>query len=52
MVGLYFALRGGTEHTHLRRPGFSSQIEFGNDSRGMYRMVYKEDPLQKTIQGG
>ena len=52
MVGLHFALREGVEHQQLRRPGFRSQIEFGNDMRGVFRMVYKEDPLQKTIQGG
>ena len=52
MVGLHFALRGGVEHQRLRRPGFRSQIEFGKDLRGKFRMVFKEDPLQKTIQGG
>ena len=52
MVGLYFALRGGVEHQHLCRPGFCSQIEFGKDLREKFRMVFKEDPLQKTIQGG
>ena len=52
MVGLYFALQGGVEHQHLRRSGFRSQIEFVTDDRGVERVVYKEDPLQKTMQGG
>ena len=34
MVGLYFALQGGVEHQHLRRPGFKSQIEIVTDDRG------------------
>ena len=52
MVGLHFALRGGVEHQRLRRPGFRTQIEFVTDHNNVERLVYKEDPLQKTIQGG
>ena len=40
------------EHQRLRRPGFRSQIEFVTDEHNVERLVYKEDPLQKTIQGG
>ena len=34
MMGLHLALRGGVEHSHLRRPGFNPQINFEKDSRG------------------
>ena len=52
MVGLHFALRGGVEHQRLRRPGFNSQINFEKDDHGVERVTYREDPLQKTFQGG
>ena len=52
MVGLHFALRGGVEHQQLRRPGFRSQIEFKKDDSGVEHVVYFEDPLHKTSQGG
>ena len=52
MVGLHLALRGGVEHSHLRRPGFDPQIIVEKDDCGKKRLVYREDPLQKTNQGG
>ena len=52
MVGLHLALRGGVEHACLRRPGFDPQIIVEKDDHGKKRLVYKEDPLQKTNQGG
>ena len=52
MLGLHLALRGGVEHCHLRRPGFNCQIQVELDSNGKRRLAYKEDPLQKTNQGG
>ena len=51
MVGLHCVLRGGVEHQHLRRLGFNSQITFEEDERGIERLVYREDPLQKTMSG-
>ena len=52
MVGLHLALRGGVEDSRLRRPGFDSQIIVDRDDHGKKILVYKEDPLQKTNQGG
>ena len=52
MIGMHCALRGGVEHNNLRRPGFSPQINVEVDERGVERLVYCEDPLQKTNQGG
>ena len=52
MIGLHCALRGGVEHNKLRRPGCNSQLSLEFDDRGIERLVYKEDPLQKTNQGG
>ena len=52
MMGLHLALHGGVEHQKLRRPGFNSQIRVELDNRGKKHLVYHEDPLQKTNQGG
>ena len=52
MIGLHCVLRGGNEHNNLRRPGFDSQFSFEHDTRGIEQLVYHEDPLQKTNQGG
>ena len=54
LVGMHFALRGVAEHCNLRcpGPGFNSQISFEKDSCGIECIVYREDPLQKTNQGG
>ena len=52
MVGLHCALRGGVEHQRLRRPGLRSQIEFKKEEGGIERIIYSEDPLHKTAQGG
>ena len=52
MIGIHCALRGDVEHQRLRRPGFNSQFSLSVDDRGIESLVYKEDPLQKTNQGG
>ena len=52
MIGMHCALHGGSEHNNLRQPGCMSQFTFDRDSSGRQRLVYKEDPLQKTNQGG
>ena len=52
MIGMHCALRGGMEHNKLRCPGCGSQLTFQCDNRGMEQLVYREDPLQKTNQGG
>ena len=52
LMGMHCALRGGVKHNRLRHPGSSPQISFERDKRGIECMVYKEDPLQKTNQGG
>ena len=52
MIGLHCALRGGNEHSNLRCPGHNLQIKFERDTCGIERLVYHEDPLQKTNQGG
>ena len=52
MIGLHCALRGGVEHNNLCRPGCNSQFSIDYDTFGRERLVYKEDPLQKTNQGG
>ena len=52
MLGLHLALRGGVEHTRLRRPGFNCQVVVSVDDKGTERLMYKEDPWQKTNQGG
>ena len=51
MVGLHCTLRGGSEHNNLRRVGCNSQLSVERDDMGHERIVYKEDPLQKTNQG-
>ena len=52
LLGLHAALRGGVEHNNLRRPGHNCQFSIERDSRGVEVLVYREDPLQKTNQGG
>ena len=52
LLGVYLALRGGVEHSNLRRDGCNSQLSIEKDSRGIECLVYHEDPLQKTNQGG
>ena len=53
MLGLHLALRGDLEHMRLRRPGFGCQITTElDDKSGKEILVYREDPLQKTNQGG
>ena len=52
MLGLHCALRGGVEHNNLRRLGCDSQIKIERDDMGRECIVYREDPLLKTNQGG
>ena len=52
MIGLHCALRGGSEHNRLCRLGFDCQITIKHDDRGIERLIYKEDALHKTHQGG
>ena len=52
MIGLHCALRGGTKHNKLRRPGFDCQLKIDRDECGVKLLVFTEDPLQKTNQGG
>ena len=53
MLGLHLALRGGIEHMRLRRPGFQCQIVNELDEEtGKEILIYTEDALQKTNQGG
>ena len=52
MIGMHCALRGGAEHNKLQRPGFDSQLNVEFDDRGVKCLVYHEDSLQKTNQGG
>ena len=52
MMGLHLALRGGVEHSKLRRVGFDCQIIVEYDNRGKCRLVYQEDPHSKTNEGG
>ena len=53
MLGLHLALRGGVKHLRLRRPGFDPQIVTELDEgSGQEILVYREDQLQKTNQGG
>ena len=51
-LGMYLALRGVAEHNALRRPGCNPQISVEHDSRGIKCLVYREDLLSKTNQGG
>ena len=46
------ALRGGVEHNRLRRPDINNQIIIETCGDGKQRLVYNEDALQKTNQGG
>ena len=50
MLGMHLALRGGVEHTRLRRPGFSCQINVEYDDKGRERLVYREDPCKRTTK--
>ena len=53
LLGLHLALRDGVEHIRLRRPGFNPQISTELDENsGQEILEYREDPLQKTNQGG
>ena len=52
MIGMHCALRGGVENSNLRCPGYDSQLKITKDDRGKECIMYQEDPLQKTNQGG
>ena len=51
MMGLHLALWGGVEHNRLRRPGFGCQVVL-EIYENKEPLVYREDALQKTNQGG
>ena len=53
MLGMHLALQEGVEHTRLPRQGFNCQVVSElNEFSGKEILIYKEDPLQKTNQGG
>ncbi len=53
LIGLTFALRGGKEHCALRNPYFNPQIMVKtSDKSGMKYLLYTEDVVSKTNQGG
>ena len=54
IIGVNCALRAGDEHYYLRRPGgcTSSQFSFEMNSEGVNCLVYREDTITKTNQGG
>ena len=52
MIRMHAALRGGVEHNRLQRPGFNCQLVVEKLPNGKERLIYTEDPLQKTNQGG
>ncbi len=53
LIGLTFALRGGKEHRALRNPHFDPQIVIKiSEKSGMKYLVYTEDVVSKTNQGG
>ena len=53
-LGLKCCLRGVGEHYYLRRdiPEKSSQLSFQRDSKGVRCLVYTEDSVTKTHDGG
>ena len=54
LIGVNCALRAGDEHYNLRRPGgcTTSQFSFECNSEGVRCVVYREDTITKTNQGG
>ena len=54
MVGIHCGLRAGDEHYDLRRdaPGKNSQFSFQRNSKGQRCVVYTEDTVTKTNDGG
>ena len=54
MLGLHLGLRAGDEHYDLRRDTLEkpSQLQFKVDSNGVKCLVYKEDSVTKTNDGG
>ncbi len=52
LLGLHLALRGGDEHKRLHQPGFNPQIEITTNLTGNKMLVYHEDLVSKTHQGG
>ena len=52
VMGMHCVLRGGVEHINFRCPGCNFQCKIERDTRGVKMFVYREDPLQKTNQGG
>ena len=52
LVSINFALRGGSEHKNLCRPGFDPQITYEGDDDGFSCLVYRKHAVSKTNQGG
>ena len=54
LVGINCGLRAGDEHQNLRRDGLElkSQFSFECDSEGIHCVVYTEDIVTKTNDGG
>ena len=54
LLGINLGLRAGDEHHHLRRhsPQLASQITFKHNAEGVRCLVYTEDTVTKTHDGG
>ena len=54
LLGINLALRAGDEHYYLRRdvPGKSLQLSFERNEKGVRCLVYREDNVTKTFDGG
>ena len=54
LIGVNCALRAGDEHYNLRRPSHlgTSQFSFETNGDGVRCLVYREDSISKTNQGG
>ena len=54
LIGLRCMLRGVGEHYHLRRdmPNKKSQLSFERDDKGVRCLVYREDMVTETHDGG
>ena len=54
LLGINLALRAGNEHYHLRRShlGRNSQLSFEHNKKGVRCLVFHEDTVTKTNDGG
>ena len=54
LLGVNLALHAGDEHYALRHPGgcTTSQLSYEYNSLGIKCLVYREDTVMKTNQGG